>query len=138
MKRTPIFVLLAALGLSSQPLCAEATSRDGHLQDVVVKATSAEDYPLNFDIDQAYTHGSRRLNGVVLEGSADGQQSFNCPTPLKVYSSLLHKSFTARPGETLTPKFNYSGDWMHGFVYLDFGQDGTFDATLNRGELLCS
>ena len=131
MKRTPIFVLLAALGLSSQPLCAEATSRHGHLQDVVVKATSAEDYPLNFDLDQAYTHGSRRLNGVVLEGSADGQQSFNCPTPLKVYSSLLHKSFTARPGETLTPKFNYSGDWMHGFVYLDFGQDGTFNATLN-------
>lgn len=131
MKRTPIFVLLAALGLSSQPLCAETAGSNCLMQEVAVTAASAEDYPLNFDIDQEYTHNSRRLNGVVLEGSAEGSQSFNCPTPLKVYSSLLNKCFTARPGETLTPKFNYSGNWMHGFVYIDLGQDGAFDVSIN-------
>ena len=86
----------------------------------------ANDYPVIFDKSQGYTHASRRLNSVSL-----GEQTLQLPTPLKVYSEVVDGSFTAKAGETVTPSFGFSGTWMNGFVYIDRGQDGTFEATLN-------
>lgn len=95
-----------------------------------VKSTAVpevvEDYPIVFDKDQDYTHASRRLNSVSLGG-----QTISLPTPLKVYSCVDTPVFSARAGETVSPKFGFSGNWMHGFVYIDCGQDGAFEAKLN-------
>ena len=85
-----------------------------------------EDYPVIFDKNQNYTHGSRRLNSVSL-----GNQTLQLPTPLKVYSKIEDGAFHAKVGETVTPSFGFTGEWMHGFVYLDRGQDGAFEAILN-------
>ena len=85
-----------------------------------------EDYPIVFDKSQNYTHGSRRLNSVSL-----GNQTLSLPTPLKVYSKVENGAFHAKAGETVTPSFGFTGEWMHGFVYVDRGQDGAFEATLN-------
>lgn len=90
-----------------------------------------DDYPVNFDKTQAYTHDSRKLQGVSLSGSADGAQSITIPSPNLVYTDMTPQAFTARAGEQLTATFQFSGTWMHGYVYLDRGQDGAFDATLN-------
>ena len=86
----------------------------------------ANDYPIVFDKNQNYTHGSRRLNSVSL-----GSQTLQLPTPLKVYSKIDNTSFHAKAGETVAPSFGFAGEWMHGFVYVDRGQDGAFEATLN-------
>ena len=85
-----------------------------------------EDYPVIFDKSQGYTHGSRRLNSVSL-----GSQTLQLPTPLKVYSKIDNPTFHAKAGETVTPSFGFTGTWMNGFVYLDRGQDGAFEAVLN-------
>ena len=85
-----------------------------------------EDYPVIFDKSQGYTHGSRRLNTVSL-----GTQTLSLPTPLKVYSKIDNPTFHAVAGETVTPSFGFTGTWMNGFVYLDRGQDGAFEAKLN-------
>ncbi len=85
-----------------------------------------EEYPVIFDKNQNYTHGSRRLNSISL-----GAQTLQLPTPLKVYSRIEDGCFHAKAGETVTPSFGFAGTWMNGFVYLDRGQDGAFDATLN-------
>ena len=85
-----------------------------------------EDYPIVFDKSQNYTHGSRRLNSVSL-----GNQTLSLPTPLKVYSKVENGAFHAKAGETVTPSFGFTGTWMNGFVYVDRGQDGAFEATLN-------
>lgn len=90
-----------------------------------------DDYPVNFTKTQTYTHASRKLQGVSLSGSADGAQSITIPSPSTVYTDMTPQAFTARAGEQLTATFQYSGSWMHGYVYLDCGQDGAFDATLN-------
>ncbi len=87
---------------------------------------TVEYYPIIFDKNQGYTHGSRRLNSVSL-----GEQRLLLPTPLKVYSKVDDGFFTAVPGATLTPTFGFTGTWMNGFVYLDRGQDGAFEAELN-------
>ena len=85
-----------------------------------------EDYPVIFDKNQGYTHNSRRLNSVSL-----GVQTLQLPTPLKVYSKIDNPAFHAKAGETVTPSFGFAGTWMNGFVYVDRGQDGAFDAKLN-------
>ena len=90
------------------------------------EADVANYYPVVFDKAQNYTHASRRLNSISL-----GEQNLQLPTPLKVYSKIADACFEAKAGETLTPSFGFAGTWMNGFVYLDRGQDGVFDATLN-------
>ena len=85
-----------------------------------------EDYPIVFDKNQGYTHASRRLNTVSLGG-----QTLQLPKPLKVYSEIVDGCFHAKAGETVTPSFGFTGTWMNGFVYIDRGQDGAFDAELN-------
>lgn len=91
------------------------------------EVSEGDDYPINFNKNQNYTHASRRLNSVSLNS-----QTISLPTPLKVYSQVEAPSFSAKAGETVTAKFGFSGDWMHGFVYLDCGQDGNFEATLGE------
>lgn len=96
---------------------------------VVVNKNAAEEgsyYPVLFDKNQDYTHGSRRLNSVSL-----GSQTLSLPTPLKVYSKIDSPAFHAKAGETVTPSFGFTGTWMNGFVYIDRGQDGSFNAVLN-------
>lgn len=93
---------------------------------VLVNKNAVVDYPVVFDKEQGYTHGSRRLNSVSL-----GNQTLQLPTPLKVYSNVTNGCFEAVPGELLSPSFGFTGDWMHGFVYVDRGMDGAFEATLN-------
>lgn len=88
------------------------------------------DYPTTVDKNQNYTRNDRRLNSVSLSGSADGSQTISLGGSSKVYTVVDSPAFTARVGETLTPSFGYSGTWMHGYVYLDCGQDGLFEAEL--------
>ena len=102
---------------------------DNNLLGVVASA-----YPTNFGIDQNYTRNDRHLDGIVLNGSADGNQKFEIATPRKVYTKALHKVFTAKAGETLTASFMYTGNWMNGFVYLDRNQDGQFAAELDANK----
>lgn len=86
---------------------------------------AGEDYPINFNKNMDYTHASRRLNSVSLN-----DQTISLTAPLKVYTKVDTPVFNACAGETVTAKFGFSSDWMHGFVYLDCGQDGNFEATL--------
>lgn len=93
---------------------------------VLVDKNAIEDYPVVFDKEQGYSHGSRRLNSVSL-----GNQTLQLPTPLKVYSKVTNGCFEAMPGERLTSSFGFTGDWMNGFVYIDRGMDGAFDVVFN-------
>lgn len=92
------------------------------------------DYPLNYPENQASGNADRYLNYVELNGSADGNQKLvvGSATPLLIYRNMLEKTFTAKAGETLTPNFSYTKDWMNGYVYLDRGNDGEFAVTLNE------
>ncbi len=102
--------------LLALPLCAVAGN----------PVESSDDYPVVFDKEQGYTHSSRRLNSVSL-----GEQTLQLPTPLKVYSKIDNGFLCARIGETVSPTFGYTGTWMNGFVYIDRGMDGAFEAQLN-------
>lgn len=88
-------------------------------------------YPVSFDKGQLYTRSDRHVNGVGIV-SADGTQNFTAPSkPNTVYVDMTANELRARAGEKVTPKINYSGNWMHGYVYLDTNNDGKFQYDMN-------
>ena len=96
---------------------------------------AVEEYPINFDKDQNATRTDRVLSTVSLAVEGEAAQVLTVANTGKAYNDMTagDVKFVCAPGATLTPAFNYSGVWMHGYVYVDFGQDGafSFDATQN-------
>ncbi len=89
-------------------------------------------YPISFGKEQVYTRSDRHLNAIKLQ-STDGQQTATLPTsPNTVFNYVTATEFKAKAGEQVTATFNYSGNWMHGYVYLDRDNDGKFSFTLNE------
>ncbi len=100
-----------------------------------IEAPAVEEYPINFDKDQDATRTDRVLSTVSLAVEGEAAQVLTVANTGKAYNDMTagDVKFVCAPGATLTPAFNYSGVWMHGYVYVDFGQDGdfSFDATQN-------
>lgn len=137
-----IYLSALPLFLAASPFAASAhsvfTMADTPFEEVVkmlesnVTDVRADNwYKSNVKENQDYTRPDRHLDGIGLNGSALGDQKFDLPVPRKVYTKALDKVFSARPGETLTPVFMYTGNWMNGYVYLDRNQNGAFEAELD-------
>lgn len=108
-----------------------------YIDDIVVNddpqsRTSSTFYPVIFEEEQTYTRNDRHLNGVKLNSPSAGVQSLTVPEANKMYNNATGHTFYAKAGEELTATFDYTGSWMNGFVYLDKGNDGKFDATLGQ------
>lgn len=84
-------------------------------------------YPVNFASDAAWSRDDRRITGVNMSGGSAGTQQISISdAELMGYVKKFDTVFKAKAGETVTPSFSYEGTWMHGFVYLDKGNDGEF------------
>ncbi len=102
------------------------------INDVPQAKFSYAYYPISFNKTQTYTRSDRHLNTISLQ-SSDGQQTATLPTsPNTVFNYVTNTEFQAKAGEQVTATFNYSGNWMHGYVYLDRDNDGKFSFTLNE------
>ena len=123
--KTSLFSILCGVSLVTT---AQAVS----LTTLNEETAQADNYAINFSYNQTYTHGSRHLNGIALNSPTYGYQSVNISASSTVYNLISEQQFSARPGETVTPTFQFSGTWMNGFIYLDRGNDGTFDALINN------
>ena len=121
--RTSLFTLfsLASVAMTAQSVPLVALTEATPLADV---------YAINFSADQTYTNTGRHLNGIVLNSPSEGVQSADLSASSKVYNVVTTQQFMAAPGETVTPSFQFSGNWMNGYVYLDRGNDGAFDALI--------
>ena len=81
------------------------------------------------------TRTDRHLDVIRFTGNSGGSMTGTLPVAVNRY---LYNDLTsavtgyALPGETLTPAMTYTGSWMHGYVYLDYGNDGVFDFLLNE------
>ena len=93
-------------------------------------ASAEDDYTLNFDPAATYTRTDRGLTAIQL-GTQNIPVAEGITLQTPVYQDLTARLFQARAGETLMPSFTYKGTWMSGYVYLDFGQDGSFAFTTN-------
>lgn len=88
---------------------------------------SNECYPLSFEKTQQPTRTDRKLNGVTFKGNEGANLTLDISSSGTVYTDKLEDAaLTVVPGEEITASFNYSGEWMHRYVYLDKGNDGKF------------
>lgn len=81
----------------------------------------------------ALERSDRYTKNVKLNGSTDAPaQSLpvNQQADKLVYQNMVESTFTARPGETLTPAVDYNGTWMHAYLYIDYNNDGEFFTSL--------
>ena len=87
-----------------------------------------EKYPVSFDKTALNTsaHG-RMLNSFSLQQAGKEKQTKNVKTSKAAYEDhTADEPFTVEAGSELTASFDYTGEWMHSFVYIDFDNDGDF------------
>ena len=87
-----------------------------------------EKYPVSFDktVLNTSAHG-RMLNSFSLQQAGKDKQTKSVKTSKAAYEDhTADEPFTVEAGSELTASFNYSGEWMHSFVYIDFDNDGDF------------
>ena len=86
-----------------------------------------DDYAVNFDKDANSTHSSRALNSFSLQQTGKDKQTKSVKTSKAAYENhTADEPFTVEAGSELTASFDYTGEWMHSFVYIDFDNDGDF------------
>ena len=87
-----------------------------------------EKYPVSFDKTALNTsaHG-RMLNSFSLQQTGKDKQTKSVKTSKAAYEDhTADEPFTVEAGSELTASFDYNGEWMHSFVYVDFDNDGDF------------
>lgn len=78
---------------------------------------------------------SRKLNSFTLTDG--GENSLSVTSIQGTYSDVVYKDKTTSvlkvaSGSTLSfSGLDWEGVWMHGFVYIDYNQDGVFNTTSN-------
>ena len=85
-----------------------------------------EKYPVNFDKTAKSTHSSRALNSFSLQQTGKDKQTESVYASKAAYEDHTSKVFEVEAGSELTASFDYTGEWMHSFVYIDFDNDGQF------------
>lgn len=95
------------------------------------KRFSSDYYAVSFDKDAKPSRSDRLLNGVAISvGGAE--QSANGMGSLSYNDNTATTVFTVKPGDVVTPKFNYKGTWMSGYAYVDWDKDGVFNTALKE------
>lgn len=85
-------------------------------------------YPVNFDENEPSSHLLRHTNAVQLTSSYGTQKvEVNQKKVKRMYIKRLDDCLRAKIGETVTAGFDWSGTWMCGYAYIDFGKDGNYD-----------
>lgn len=110
------------------------TTVNNHIETNTTLHAQEKDYPLNIEESAISKNPVRYVNSVNLNSPTDGEQTISVGSiePQKIYRQMLNQTLSARPGETVKPTINFSKDWMNGYVYIDYDQDGTFNWNLNN------
>lgn len=91
-----------------------------------------EKYTVNFDKTAKSTHSGRVLNSFSLQQTGKEKQTESVSVSRAAYEDHTSKKFTVEAGSELTASFNYTGEWMNGYVYIDRDNDGEF--SYNKGQ----
>ena len=91
--------------------------------------TVTEKYTVNFDKGAKSTHSGRFLRSFSLQQTGKEKQTESVSASRAAYEDHTSKVFTVEAGSEVTASFNYSGEWMNGYVYIDRDDDGEFSYT---------
>ena len=83
-------------------------------------------YTVNFDKTATHSRTDRVLSGFSLQQTGKDKQTVNVFTSRAAYEDHTSSVFNVEAGSELTASFNYSGQWMNGYIYIDRDNDGEF------------
>lgn len=90
-------------------------------------------YPVNFDAGQAPTRTDRQLNSISINVSGETTQGITV-NKTRVYNDQTETKFIkAKPGSQVTVKMSYTGNWMSGYAFVDWDNDGQFRPVISDG-----
>ena len=85
-----------------------------------------EKYTVNFDKTAYHSRNDRVLSSFSLQQTGKEKQTESVSASRAAYEDHTSKVFTVEAGSELTASFNYSGEWMNGYIYIDRDNDGEF------------
>ena len=85
-----------------------------------------EKYTVNFDKTAYHSRNDRVLSSFSLQQTGKDQQTVNVFASRAAYEDHTSSVFNVEAGSELTASFNYSGQWMNGYIYIDRDNDGEF------------
>ena len=94
------------------------------------KRFSTDKYALTYDKDATRTRKDRSLNSVGL--TSGGVSYTSAANTGMVYTDNTTSSvFSAKAGAQVQPTFQYTGNWMSAYVYVDWNNNGKFEYEIN-------
>lgn len=110
-----------------------------YIDEIVVNESSTarfsyDYYQINYDKTSAeLDRTDRYTTSIGLESPSGGDQTMDVSqkSTQLLYEEILDDAFVAKAGESVTPSIGYNSTWMHGYVYIDKGVDGQFEAYVN-------
>ena len=85
-----------------------------------------EKYTVNFDKTAYHSRNDCVLSGFSLQQTGKDKQTVNVFASKAAYEDHTSSVFNVEAGSELTASFNYSGQWMNGYIYIDRDNDGEF------------
>ena len=85
-----------------------------------------EKYTVNFDKTAYHSRNDRVLSSFSLQQTGKDKQTVNVFASKAAYEDHTDAVFNVDAGSELTASFNYSGQWMNGYIYIDRDNDGEF------------
>ena len=104
-------------------------------QETTVTAEFEEAVPAYCTYEGNSSHDQRYVRSITMNGGTS-------PFSVSVYSTTRHavyvdktdNVFEAYAGEEIQPVVNWAGEWMHGYLYIDYDKDYTFSYTLGSDD----
>ena len=96
-------------------------------------AYAQSDYYVVHGADENVTHATHYPIAVGIVGTHSAQQLVNniASAPrCAAYFDKTATTFEVKRGETVTPLITINGNWMHGYVYVDWNNNKQFDVNL--------
>ena len=96
-------------------------------------ANAQSDYYVVHGADENVAHGTHYPIAVGIVGTHSAQQLVNNIASAPRCAAYFDKTanvFEVKRGETVTPLITINGNWMHGYVYVDWNNNKQFDVNI--------
>ena len=100
---------------------------------ISINAIAQTEYPVSHGADVRIQHSSHYPKSVSISGTHSKEQVLNniaSSTGCPAYFDKTSTVFTVKAGETVTPNITINGDFMHGYVYVDWNNNKQFDVKI--------
>ena len=120
-----------------EELSTEATYTFAVSADVTVQAWFAEETPVVVEYctyEGNSQHSERRLNALTITDGTNTTAVSSIQPNFRgaVYVDKTDVEFPSYAGASVSfSEFDFKGEWMHAYVYVDYDNDGTFNTTVN-------